>query len=381
MFASIIRRRQTSDSPKRRASRRLSPESLEDRKLMASINYIESSDTLELIGGSGADKAYITESSGNLIRVSFRGEVRFFDQDLTPQKIATIHFFGNAGNDAFDNQTSVRSVARGGSGNDVLRGGSTRDDLYGDSGDDILAGRDGNDFLYGGSGNDVLDGGNNNDMLEGGTGDDELTGGNHNDTYSFAGSDLGYDKIFGTAGVNTIDLRRRGGGNVLDLANTSEQTVRSGHLYLKLDSSAAIDHVWGSGYADTIRGNSLNNQLYGMGGNDTLIGRGGADLLNGGTGDDTFPEVVVTNHDLSATRGAGRTATWEQEVLNARDGYEIVDAQWNESSAVRGDSWLTSHKGSDATVTFWLDPDWDGSARVAGTLTLRQAPAGDRIVP
>jgi Ca2+-binding RTX toxin-like protein len=78
----------------------------------------------------------------------------------------------------------------GGSGNDLLTGGSARsviiggtgnDALYGGAGDDVLLGGDGNDDLCGGDGNDVLVGGNGNDILAGGDGRDVIIGSQDND--------------------------------------------------------------------------------------------------------------------------------------------------------------------------------------------------------
>jgi len=76
------------------------------------------------------------------------------------------------GNDSLVNLTSIRVVAKGGSGDDELFGGAGDDQLGGDSGNDLLYGREGADDLRGGTGDDVLDGGPGADRFNGQSGDD-----------------------------------------------------------------------------------------------------------------------------------------------------------------------------------------------------------------
>jgi Ca2+-binding RTX toxin-like protein len=84
----------------------------------------------------------------------------------------TMSIDGGSGND----------MLTGGSGRNVIMGGTGNDVLYGADGDDVLLGGDGNDDLFGGNGNDVLVGGDGNDVLEGGNGRDVLIGSRDNDT-------------------------------------------------------------------------------------------------------------------------------------------------------------------------------------------------------
>ena len=51
---------------------------------------------------------------------------------------------------------TIRFVADGGDGDDVITGGDGNDSLFGGPGDDILIGGPGQDLLDGGTGNNVL---------------------------------------------------------------------------------------------------------------------------------------------------------------------------------------------------------------------------------
>jgi Ca2+-binding RTX toxin-like protein len=84
---------------------------------------------------------------------------------------------------------SGNDLLTGGSGRNVILGGTGNDVLYGAAGDDVLLGGDGNDDLFGGSGNDVLVGGNGNDVIEGGSGRDVLIGSRDNDTIRGGGDE------------------------------------------------------------------------------------------------------------------------------------------------------------------------------------------------
>ena len=71
-----------------------------------------------------------------------------------------------------------------------------------------------------------------------------------------------------------------------------------------------IENVIGSGFGDTITGNTLPNRLEGGAGADTLNGGDNNDTLIGGAGGDTFNGGAGTgDHVTYATAAAGVTVT------------------------------------------------------------------------
>lgn len=81
------------------------------------------------------------------------------------------------------NLSNVIDSGNGGSGNDLILGGTNADTITGGDGDDCILGGDGSDDLDGGSGNDILLGGNDDDTLTGNTGSsDECYGESGTDT-------------------------------------------------------------------------------------------------------------------------------------------------------------------------------------------------------
>jgi Ca2+-binding RTX toxin-like protein len=360
--------------------RRCSMEMLERREMMAGDMWIQEFDgtsALVIDGGSGADKAYVSNYDAFNVTATLNGKSERFPLF----EVEKIIFYGREGNDYFDNDTRVPTEAYGHGGNDKLVGGTGKDYLSGGTGDDVVDGSGGNDEVHGNSGNDTLYGGPGNDVLEGGTDNDRLDGGDNDDTYVFSGSGLGSDEIFGTLGVNTIDLRGRGGSNSLDLALTSKQTVKAGELYLTLKSSAAIDNVFGSDWADTIKGNSLANRIYGFGGNDTLTGREGADHLDGGTGTDTFPELKTSRWTVSFSSPGWNSSSYKTQRVYPTSGYGVVGSSWSVTSAIRADSGRLPTAGYvDVYAFLYPEQFGSGGARVSGTLTLEMMPQGDTLV-
>ncbi|MGD9864959.1 MAG: M10 family metallopeptidase [Pseudodonghicola sp.] len=81
---------------------------------------------------------------------------------------------------------SLIENAKGGSGNDIIRGNAADNRLEGKAGNDRLFGFIGADKLQGGDGNDILRGGAGKDLLIGGDGKDILFGGGGADVFRFS---------------------------------------------------------------------------------------------------------------------------------------------------------------------------------------------------
>lgn len=135
------------------------------------------------------------------------------------------------------------------------------------AGADNYNGNNGNDVAYGGAGTDRLFGNNGNDTFDGGLGDDEINGGDGVDTASYSAT-----ATSATAGV-TVDLA----------LFAAQNTGGAG-----TDTLFNIENLVGTGFNDTLQGNSGANSLNGGAGDDLLVGRAGADQLIGGTGNDKF---------------------------------------------------------------------------------------------
>jgi Ca2+-binding RTX toxin-like protein len=167
---------------------------------------------------------------------------------------------GTDARDVFDGTNRAERVY-GYGGNDDLYGYGGNDLLYGGAGSDLLVGDDGDDKLYGQSGSDLLAGEKGNDLLDGGSGFDYAT------------------FFYSDAGV-TVNLN----------AGTASDGLGGA------DTLTSIEGVYGSEFADTIRGDAGVNELFGNAGNDVLIGGGGQDLTVGNAGADRF---VFADGDVS----------------------------------------------------------------------------------
>jgi Ca2+-binding RTX toxin-like protein len=173
--------------------------------------------------GCGDDNVHISKADGlagllGLYEVNINGQKQF----MTKQQLENTQFNLGSGNDRLvvDSNVTADISANGGTGNDLMVGGSGDDDLHGGAGNDVIAGRGGNDHVDGGRGNDRLYGGNGRDHIDGGAGHDHIHAGNGNDVvHAGSGNDYvdggnGNDALYGQNGHDHID-----GGN--------------GHDYLK----------------------------------------------------------------------------------------------------------------------------------------------------
>ncbi|MGE3282001.1 MAG: hypothetical protein AB7O13_13435, partial [Alphaproteobacteria bacterium] len=150
----------------------------------------------------------------------------------------------------FDDGVSVFEI---GEDNETLVGTAAADTIYGLGGNDILSGLAGNDTLNGGGGNDVMIGGAGADVHDGGTGIDRA---------QYHGSPAGL----------TVDLQ-------LPANNTG---IAAGDTYI------SVENLYGSNFADDLRGDAGANVIWGVTGDDVLSGRAGGDTLLGGDGDDVM---------------------------------------------------------------------------------------------
>ena len=132
------------------------------------------------------------------------------------------------------------------------------------------------DGIYGTAYADTIIGGSGSDYLYGNGGDDTLIGGG------------GYNYLDGGTGTNTVDYSHAPAAVTVDLSSGSTSNNGAGSY----DTLANIQNVTGSGYNDTITGDSHDNVLYGAGGND---------VLTGGLGADTFLFKAATAFTGSAT--------------------------------------------------------------------------------
>lgn len=142
---------------------------------------------------------------------------------------------------------------------------------------------------------------------------DVITGNSLNNTFT---GGAGNDTIDGGAGVDAASFSTSYQGVKVNLTTGSA----TGH---GTDTLLNIENVIGSGYSDTLTGNSGANSLLGGAGNDILTGGAGNDILNGGTGTDwayyntAISAVTVSLATTAAqiTGGAGSDSLTDIENL------------------------------------------------------------------
>ncbi len=285
---------------KKQTKANLGFENLEDRRLMAGSVELDGG-TLRIEGTSANDTVQVQyyQNDSNYILVMRTHSGHTHTRYFRTSDVDLVQFSGKDGNDYFRNDTSIRSYANGGNGNDTLIGGSNRDMLAGDAGNDQLWARGGNDSVYGASGNDYMRGGSGNDLmfgasgndtvygesgndtLYGGYGDDYLVGGSQNDNmFGGSGNDImwgegGADNMYGDAGYDTMY-----GG----IGNDFMRGWRRSRRECMLSGGAGGDKLYGQDGDDILDGGSGNDALRGGKGSDFLSGGSGNDYLDGGNG-------------------------------------------------------------------------------------------------
>ena len=172
--------------------------------------------------------------------------------------------------------------------------------IIGTGRDDMLTGDSLANLLSGGGGNDQLDGGAGNDTLSGGAGNDIFDGGDGNDIADYSAY-AGAPYLNGTLIGLSVALN----GSSAVTARLGLSTLLSSY---QQDSLVNIENIVGTGFDDTISGDSMANALSGGAGNDLLWGATGNDTLDGGTGTDTVDYSTLLS-SVSVTLNGATTVT------------------------------------------------------------------------
>ena len=292
-----------------------------------------------LLGGNGDDLALFGNEGNDTIDggagfddVEYGGDPAGVDVDLAAGTATDGH--GDT-----DTLLNVEGVV-GSDFADSLRGDANDNFLSGLEGDDTLIGRGGNDFITGREGDDlILAGGGDDDALFGGAGDDTIDGG---------------------AGFDEVEYGDDPAGVTVDLA---AGTATDGHG--DTDTLRRIESVFGSDFADTLRGDDGDNFLGGLAGDDLIEGGGGADRINGYGGSDTLdggdgidelaffgaPEGVLVDLGRSIARiDSGEEDTISNfENVDGTDFADVLrgDGGRNILDGFDGDDLLVGRRGRD----------------------------------
>jgi len=243
-------------------------QSLEDRRLLAVTANLAGGEVV--IGGDGFDNNVVVQQVGDTLRVNVANQGSF---NFDFAGVSSLRFVGRAGDDVFNNQTDIRTIASGNDGNDRITSGNGNDRLFGNAG---------NDFISSSGGSNLLNGWIGNDNITGGTGVDEV--------YAFDGNDeiqtgAGDDYIVAGNGDDTVNA---GSGNDVVFANSGDDFVEGDAGNDMLYGQAGVDEVFGGGGADVVRGGTENDTLHGGSGDDRFDGEGGNDVIYGNDGRDVI---------------------------------------------------------------------------------------------
>jgi Ca2+-binding RTX toxin-like protein len=255
------------------------------------ISSLGGNDTLN--GGAGADSmfgglgndTYVVDNAGDVVDET--------DGDGTDTVQASVTFNLS---DALHAKGEIENLTLTGSSKINGTGNALANIITGNGGNNVLAGLGDGDTLVGGSGVDtatyaasaagvtvsLMTGLGSGGDAEGDTlaGIENLFGSTGNDTLEGNG---GNNVLAGGAGTDTVSYEHALAGVTVNLATTNAQNTGAGS-----DRLSGFENAIGSGFNDTLTGNTGNNVLTGLAGNDTLNGGAGADTMTGGLDNDSF---------------------------------------------------------------------------------------------
>ncbi len=303
---------------------------------------------------------------------------------------------GEEGNDTINGSfvSGHSFIAFGGSGNDVLRGGTLsdiliggfgNDQLYGNQGNDIVSGNDGSDLLVGGAGDDDLYGQQGNDELRGGIGDDRILGGTEDDEIH---GDDGNDRLYGESGND--ELFGEDGSDLL-WGNEDDDSLFGQSGNDQLFAGSGNDAAQGGPGNDYLLGDSGDDYLVGGANDDTVYGNLGMDIIIGGSSLRQADDVVVDGADVlggnegndliigdNAYHNVATQLGGSDDVMRGGDGDDRLyggagaDRQWGDG----GNDWIVGMLGDDQLFGGLDDDDLFG---IAGDDTLQGDAGNDNL--
>jgi Ca2+-binding RTX toxin-like protein len=194
--------------------------------------------------------------------------------------------------------------------------------------------------------NDALVGNAADNRIAGGSGADWLVGGAGNDTFVQAIDATSVDRLFGDAGIDTLDYSGAIAGVTVQLSGYSAIGGAT------LATFTGIENAVGSAFNDALIGNASDNHITGGAGGDWLVGGGGADTfvygaIGDGAGDSIrdFSQIENDLIDLSAIDADPTTG-----------GDDIFAFSAVRHAGVAGEAVVTNF-GASSLVSLYLDAD------------------------
>jgi Ca2+-binding RTX toxin-like protein len=362
-----------------------------------------------LKGGLGADT--LTGGDGNDTYVVDQAGDKITETNTSVTQIDTVQTWVN-----YTLGANLENLQLLGTANLTGTGNTLNNILTGNTGNNTLAGGDGNDTYvvdnvgdsvveYAGRGIDTVQSSAVTYTLAAQVENLVLTGtanlnGAGNDLANTLYANSGANVLNGGAGSDTVSYQYGAtAGVTVSLAVTMAQaTGGSGS-----DTLVNIEHLIGSGYADTLTGNTGNNVLNGGGGADTLNGGDGNDTLrvpglgfaslDGGNGIDTLAltstgltlnltalgsklrnlEAINLNGantlNLTTTAVQNLSTTSDQLIVNGTATSVVyADLGWTPGADATANS-QTYHTYTQGAVTLWVNTAI-GTAHINDTLSL-----------
>ena len=215
------------------------------------------------------------------------------------------------------------------------------------AGGQLINGKGGKDTICAGGGDDFIIGGPGEDVMRGGAGDDDFIAGPTDSINGGSGGDSAQYSRDAKVGVE-VDLR---GGSVRSAVELGDEGATG-----RIESVA---RVFGTPFADELRGDRDDNRLFAGEGRDFLDGRGGDDDLFGGSGIDevsyeTAPYPVKTSkgregRDLRAEVGPYRDDISLVEIITGSDHEDRINGTDQSESIYggKGDDVIKAFDGKD----------------------------------
>ncbi len=326
----------------------------------------------ELIGGNGND-IYVSNAAGDTIVEYAGGGVDRIETALPiyvlRNQVENLSYIGADGFLGIGNELD-----------NVITGGTGRDDLYGRDGNDVITGGPGaantllgnlgddvfivaavgdsvveyagegtdrvvtalssfllpanvENLLYSGGGSFIGFGNDLANSITGGAGADSLYGYGGNDR--LIGAAGAADTLIGGTGDDVYVIGDNTGSSIIELLGEGVDTIETtaSAYSINADNVEILRFVGIGNFSGT--GNGLDNVLYGGAGNDTLSGWGGSDLIFGGAGDDNIfggsgaPDTLLggTGDDFYVIEAAGTSVI--ESVGEGNDEVRTTTSSYN----------------------------------------------------